>query len=67
MLVIGGFIMRSFASYNIALSGTKLDIREALFCLADVICDQENVLSELLDKYDYEDDWDDEEENIPIE
>ena len=55
--------MRSFASYNIALSGTKLDIREALFCLADVICDQENVLSELLDKYDYEDDWDDEDED----
>ena len=52
--------MRSFASYDVTLSGTKSDIREALFCLSDVICDQENVLAELMDKYDYEADWDDE-------
>lgn len=54
--------MRSFASYDITLSGTKSDIREALFCLSDVICDQENVLAELMDKYDYEADWDDEDD-----
>lgn len=54
--------MKSFATYDISISGTKADIREALFCLADAIFDQETTISELIDKYDADDDIEDEDE-----
>ena len=46
--------MRPYASYTITLKGTEVDIRKAIFCITDIIGDQGNVLSELLDRYDYD-------------
>lgn len=53
--------MRSHASYDITLSGTRKDLLQALFCLADIICNQDNILAELIDKYDLDEDFYEEE------
>lgn len=44
--------MRPFASYKITLRGAKAEIKKGLFCITDIIEDQENELSELIDRYD---------------
>ena len=46
--------MLPFASYDIILRGSEVEIRKALFCITDRIGDQGNVLPELLDRYDYD-------------
>ena len=59
--------MRPHASYDITLSGSAEDILEALFCITDVICDQNDVLPQLLDKYDAdEDEIDDDDDDCHI-
>ena len=59
--------MRPHASYDITLSGSAEDILEALFCITDVICDQNEVLPQLLDKYDSdEDEIDDDDDDCHI-
>ena len=58
--------MKSYATYDISISGSKVDIREALFCMADVICDQNTTISELIDKYDFYDDIDDEDDDCTM-
>ena len=44
--------MLPFASYEIKLRGTEVEIRRSLFCITDMIGDQGCVLPELLDRYD---------------
>ena len=56
--------MQPFASYDITLTGTAEEILEALFCITDVIGDQDNILPSLLDKYDPDEaDYYDDEDN----
>lgn len=57
-----GVSMQSYATYNISLTGSKIGIRKALFCLADIILDQGGTIAELLDKYDDNDDFDDDDD-----
>lgn len=56
--------MRPFASYIISLTGTVLDIKDAIDCIADVIGDQPDALPNLLDRY-YSDDENDDDDALP--
>ena len=59
--------MRPFASYEIALRGTLLDVKEAIDCIADVVKDQYDALPNLFDKHspNIDDDDDDDDNVIP--
>lgn len=58
--------MRPFASYEITLRGTEAEIRKGLFCITNIIGDQGNVLSELMDLY-YSDEMDDNDPSVTEE
>lgn len=55
--------MRAYASYEIVLHGTAVEINEAVDSIADIIGDQPDALPNLLDRY-YSDEDDDEEEDL---
>lgn len=54
--------MQAFASYEITLIGTDFEVKEAIECIADIIGDQGDTLTNLLDRY-YSDDEEDDEDS----
>ena len=57
--------MRPFASYEITLRGTLLDVKEAIDCIADAVRDQHDALPNLFDKYSPNVDDDDDDNVVP--